>query len=162
MCFIESLVHSVKILIIFVAEKAFDLMIEESKVWKVILGRQLSAFYKIKLDEMVTFITDQDKILCRTIKDLDDVRLAMNCLQTIRENFFRIDMALMLMEDTYALFSEFKIVVPPADIERVDSLRFNFMNMMQKVRNLLGIHKDIIFLISRYHSRRVKTYNMIS
>lgn len=121
------------------------MIIEESKVWKVILGRQLSAFYKIKLEEMVAFITDQDKILCRTIKDLDDVRLAMNCLQTIRENFFRIDMALMLMEDTYGLFSEFKIVVPPADIDRVDSLRFNFMNMMQKVRNLLSIHKDIIF-----------------
>lgn len=36
---------------------------------------------------MVEFISEQENILSKTINDLDDVRLAMLCLEKIRENF---------------------------------------------------------------------------
>lgn len=59
----------------------------ESKKWKVQLGTLLSTQYKKQLDEMVEFITEQENILAKPINDLDDVRMAMMCLEKIRENF---------------------------------------------------------------------------
>ena len=61
--------------------------VEESKKWKIQLGQLLSAQYKKQLDDMVDFIAEQEFILAKPINDLDDVRMAMNCLEKIRENF---------------------------------------------------------------------------
>lgn len=68
-------------------EKMFHKFIDESKKWKTALGVLLSAQYKKKLDEMVDFITEQQNILQKPINDLDDVRLAMLCLDKVRDNF---------------------------------------------------------------------------
>lgn len=57
----------------------------------------------------------------------------MACLQLIRENFIEMDLDLGLMEEAYAIFSRFKIDVPKEDIERIDTLRFNFENMVNHV-----------------------------
>lgn len=92
--------------------------------------------YKDKLNIMVDFIKTQEKILNKPIRDLDDCRLAMKCLEVIRDNFIEMDMDLNLMEEAYALFVKFKIDVPKEDIERVESLRFNFQNMVNHVRNI--------------------------
>ncbi|CAG2056143.1 unnamed protein product, partial [Timema podura] len=102
----------------------------ECAAWKHCLGRLLKTNYKEKLDEMVDFISDHSNILQRKIKDLDDVRLAMNCLEDVRENFIRIDMSLDLVEEMYATFTKFDVSVPRDDIERVDSLRYQFQNML--------------------------------
>lgn len=134
------------------------------------MGNQLSAYYKKILDEMVEFINDQDKILVRKLNDLDDVRLAMNCLQNVRENFIRIDMALTLMEDTYAMFHSFNINIPAADIERVDGLRFNFQNMMTKViqahllrlLNFSNLHFGFIFRVRMSKQKLLHCKNLCS
>lgn len=70
-------------------EKAFDKFVEESKKWKTLCGQLLSAQYKKQLDEMVDFISEQENILLKPINDLDDVRLAMLCLEKIRDNFIQ-------------------------------------------------------------------------
>lgn len=57
----------------------------------------------------------------------------MQCLEAIRENFIEMDMDLVLMEEAYGIFSRFKIDVSKEDIERVESLRFNFENMVNHV-----------------------------
>lgn len=57
----------------------------------------------------------------------------MACLERIRENFINMDMDLVLMEEAYGLFSKFKIHVSKEDSERVDTLRFNFNNMVNHV-----------------------------
>lgn len=67
-------------------DQAYNAFIEYSKTWKVKLGSRLSASYKKQLDEMVTFIKDMEFILVRPLRDLDDVRVAMNCLDKVREN----------------------------------------------------------------------------
>lgn len=59
----------------------------------------------------------------------------MACLEKIRENFIDMDMDLGLMEEAYSLFTKFKIDVPKEDMERVDTLRFNFTNMVSNVSN---------------------------
>lgn len=60
-------------------------------------------------------------------------RNAMNCLEIIRENFIEMDMDLSLMEEAYGTFGKFKIDTPKEDIERVESLRFNFQSMVNHV-----------------------------
>lgn len=85
---------------------------------------------------MVDFIKAQEKILGKAIKDLDDCRLAMSCLQTIREHFIEMDLDLGLMEEAYAVFARYRIDVPKEDIERIDTLRFNFESMVNHVIEL--------------------------
>lgn len=67
-------------------QPAFDAFVEYSKVWKVQLGARLIANYKEQLETLVTFIKDMEFSLGRTLRDLDDVRVAMSCLVQIREN----------------------------------------------------------------------------
>lgn len=64
----------------------FDEFIEYSKDWKETLGNYLSVMYKKKLSEFVTFISDVEFVLHRKLNDLDDVRVAMDCLRKIREH----------------------------------------------------------------------------
>lgn len=66
-------------------------------------------------------------------------RLAMTCLEQIRENFIEMDMTLGLMEEAYGTFSKYQIQVPKEDIERVDTLRYNFDNMITHVSIFLII-----------------------
>nr|CAI5817756.1 unnamed protein product [Callosobruchus analis] len=109
-------------------------LLVESDAWKHILGKKLGNRYKEKLVTMVDFIKAQEKILSKPIKDLDDCRLAMNCLEVIREHFIEMDMDLGLMEEAYATLARFKIDVSREDIERVESLRFNFENMVNHAK----------------------------
>lgn len=60
-------------------------------------------------------------------------RIAMNCLETIRNNFIEMDMDLGTMEESYAIFLRFKVAVSKEDIDRVDTLRMNFTNMINHV-----------------------------
>ncbi|KAJ8960347.1 hypothetical protein NQ317_010572 [Molorchus minor] len=55
---------------------------------------------------------------------------AMICLEVIREHFIEMDMDLGLMEEAYSTFARFKIEAPKEEVERVESLRFNFTNMV--------------------------------
>lgn len=63
----------------------FEEFIHFSRKWKTRLGIHLSSIYKKQLIEFVEFITEMDLILHRKIKDLDDIRIAIKALETIRE-----------------------------------------------------------------------------
>ncbi|XP_060520516.1 dynein axonemal heavy chain 8 isoform X2 [Cylas formicarius] len=121
--------HDVGSLRILMDEMKLALLVE-SDSWKHIMGKNLSDRYKKKLTVMVDFIKAQEKILNKPLRDLDDCRNAMACLATIRENFIEMDMDLNLMEEAYGIFGRFKIDTPKEDVERVESLRFNFQNMI--------------------------------
>lgn len=61
----------------------------ESKTWKVALGQKIELGSKERLKNMIKYITDNEKILNRKLKDLDDLRLAMKCLKNIRVQFLQ-------------------------------------------------------------------------
>lgn len=61
----------------------------ESKAWKIALGNKIELGSKERLKTMTKYITDNEKILNRKLKDLDDLRLAMRCLKNIREQFLQ-------------------------------------------------------------------------
>ncbi|XP_075210479.1 dynein heavy chain 8, axonemal kl-3 [Lycorma delicatula] len=104
-------------------------LIVEWKGWKYTLGKLLVVEYGKKLLETVNFISDKNVTLQRKIKDLDDVRIAMNCLESVRENFIKTDQVLIAIEETYAIFAKYGISVPPEDIEKVDGLQYSFSNL---------------------------------
>jgi dynein heavy chain, axonemal len=112
-------------------EQMINALAEESKIWRNVLGEKLSAFYREILNEIVKFIQTYQKMLSRELKDLDDCRIAMNCLEVIRENFTRIDHKLGVLEETYAVFSAFHINIPAEDIEHVDGLRYMFNTLIK-------------------------------
>ncbi|KAJ3662197.1 hypothetical protein Zmor_006553 [Zophobas morio] len=111
-------------------------LLVESDAWKHILGKNLGKRYRGKLLELVDFIKNREKVLNKPIKDLDDCRLAMACLELIRENFIEIDLDLITMEEAYNIFSKYKIDIPKEDTERVESLRFNFNNMVNHAKTV--------------------------
>uniref|UniRef100_A0A1A9WR67 AAA+ ATPase domain-containing protein n=1 Tax=Glossina brevipalpis TaxID=37001 RepID=A0A1A9WR67_9MUSC len=117
-------------------EKAFTKFVEESKKWKTALGQLLSAQYKKQLDEMVDFISEQENILGKPINDLDDVRLAMVCLEKVRDNFIEMDMELTLITNTYALFAQYNIYIPQDDYDKVDSLQLSFNKMLDSAKKV--------------------------
>ncbi|XP_045484350.1 dynein axonemal heavy chain 8 [Pieris rapae] len=102
----------------------------ESIEWKRILGKLLSHAYKERVDKLMTFIKDKMKVMSKKIKDLDDVRVAMLCLASIREEFIGMDMELDLIEESYTLFGQFNIDIPKDDIDMVYGLRYSFQNML--------------------------------
>ncbi|XP_037867099.1 dynein axonemal heavy chain 8 isoform X4 [Bombyx mori] len=102
----------------------------ESVEWKRILGKLLSQAYKERVIKLMQFINDRMKTMGKKIKDLDDVRLAMMCLELIREEFIGMDMELDLIEESYATFAQFSIDIPKEDIDLVYGLRYAFQNML--------------------------------
>lgn len=63
----------------------YESCVVHAKAWKKALGKYLATTYRKKLLIFVDFIADMNKILKRTIRDLDDVRVAMNALEQIRQ-----------------------------------------------------------------------------
>lgn len=51
------------------------------------MGRLFSQQYKIVLEDMVEFIKEMEMCMSRQIRDLDDVRTAMICLDKIRDQY---------------------------------------------------------------------------
>lgn len=64
----------------------------EAKAWKMLLCRYLNEEYKKKMQDMISFITEYLKKLSRPIRDLDDVRFAMEALANIRDKEIEMDM----------------------------------------------------------------------
>lgn len=64
----------------------------------------------------------------------------MACLERVRENFIEMDLDLDVMEEVYATFATFHINVSKDDVEKVDTLRFNFNKMINKVRVVARAH----------------------
>ncbi|XP_046493196.1 dynein axonemal heavy chain 8 [Neodiprion pinetum] len=113
-------------------------LLVEAKAWKSTLGKILSTTYKAKLQRITEYVNDKKKVLSRNIKDLEDVRVAMKCLGEIRDDFISLDMELILIEETYALLAKFNIDVTKEESETVDSLRYNFTNMLSTAKHVQG------------------------
>ncbi|XP_049886262.1 dynein axonemal heavy chain 8 [Pectinophora gossypiella] len=102
----------------------------ESIEWKRILGKLLNRAYRERVQKLMQFIKDRMKTMGKKIKDLDDVRVAMMCLELIREEFIGMDMELDLIEESYVTLAQFNIDIPKEDADMVYGLRYAFQNML--------------------------------
>ncbi|XP_037081499.1 LOW QUALITY PROTEIN: dynein heavy chain 8, axonemal-like [Pollicipes pollicipes] len=104
----------------------------EIDAWTRAYASQLHQEYSIKLDDVTEFFKENSHQLAKPIKDLDDVRNAMECLKTVRERQIEIDMLLGPVEEAYALFNKFEIPIPKEEAEKVDGLRYAFEKLIQQ------------------------------
>ncbi|XP_046400520.1 dynein axonemal heavy chain 8 [Ischnura elegans] len=107
-------------------------LVQEVIAWKLLLGKYLSEYNHEVLNELHEFISEHTATLQKPIKDLEDVRVAMACLDEIRENHIRIDMAIGPLEEVYAVLNAFSIEIPQEDTERVDAIRYAFQKMVEQ------------------------------
>lgn len=126
----------------------------EASAWKKTLGVMLSNRYKKKLQNIIDYIQEKNKILSRNVKDLEDVRVAMKCLGEIWNDFISLDMEMILIEETYTLMGKFDVEISKEEQEIVDGLRYNFSNMLQTV--LTGYFYLVFFRYSEFF-----VYNII-
>lgn len=104
--------------------------------WKKLLGKILSDKYKENLRKISEYILNKNKVLVRDIKDLDDVRIAMNCLAEIREDFISVDQEIFFIEEIYLTMAKFDVKLSKVEQDVIDSLRYNFVNMLQMSREV--------------------------
>lgn len=118
---------------IYFTDKLKLAFLVEASAWKKSMGVILSNKYKKKLQVIMDYIYEKNKVLSRNIKDLEDVRVAMKCLGEIRDDFISLDMELIQIEETYTLMGKFNVDISKEDQDIVDGLRYNFSNMLQMV-----------------------------
>ncbi|KAB0354756.1 hypothetical protein FD755_022215 [Muntiacus reevesi] len=104
----------------------------EAKAWKMLLCRYLNEEYKKKMSDMIAFINEYLKKLSRPLRDLDDVRFAMEALSCIRDNEIQMDMTLGPIEEAYAILNRFEVEVTKEESEAVDTLRYSFNKLQSK------------------------------
>ncbi|XP_077876201.1 dynein axonemal heavy chain 8 isoform X2 [Ictidomys tridecemlineatus] len=104
----------------------------EAKAWKMLLCRYLNEEYKKKMSDMIAFINEYLKKLSRPIRDLDDVRFAMEALSAIRDNEIQMDMTLGPIEEAYGILNRFEVEVTKEESEAVDTLRYSFNKLQSK------------------------------
>ena len=66
----------------------------EVSAWKQLYGKALNGIYKAKMDQIVEFEDEIMRKLSHQITDLEDVRLAMAALESVRQQQIGIDMSL--------------------------------------------------------------------
>jgi len=82
------------LLFYFLTEDLKISLCAETKSWKVAFGRAMNERYCTMMDQILGQIEDIIAKLCRPIKDLDDVRVAMAALKEIREHEIYMDMSI--------------------------------------------------------------------
>lgn len=63
----------------------------ETKNWMVDYGLYCNKKYRSEMEHIFAFVDEAGKKLNRQIKDLDDIRIAMEALKEIREHQISID-----------------------------------------------------------------------
>jgi dynein heavy chain len=112
--------------------RMIDTIVEESKEWKKLLAEKLNSRFRVILEKNYKFIQKCTKLLARDIENLDECRIAINCLGELRENFIEVDNDLTLLEQTYNMFQKHHLYVPQEDIEHVEVLRLNFDQLIAR------------------------------
>ena len=112
--------------------------------------------YVDKMNTTFDFIDEIAKKLSREIKDLDDVRFAMDALKTIREEYSRIDQINPPIEEAFALLSKFEFEV---DQDMANKACFQTLNWLvnQRANERAKFENDKSVIVSDTHGRSVLT-----
>ncbi|XP_074845897.1 dynein axonemal heavy chain 8 [Carettochelys insculpta] len=126
----------------------------EAKAWKMLLCRYLNEEYKKKMADMISFITEYLKKLSRPIRDLDDVRFAMEALSNIRDNEIQMDMTLGPIEEAYSILNRFEVEVTKEESEGVDTLRYSFNKLQTKA---VSVQDELVQVQPKFKSNLLES-----
>ncbi|CAL1281585.1 unnamed protein product [Larinioides sclopetarius] len=104
--------------------------------WFTSYGNSINRKYLNKVIEISDFLDDKRKIINLPVKELSDVQRAMNCFETVSENFTDIDMELEPIKDAYALLLKFEFPVDLDEVEKAKSLPAALDSLLKKSRQV--------------------------
>ncbi|KAK7469847.1 hypothetical protein BaRGS_00036125 [Batillaria attramentaria] len=98
----------------------------ETKSWRLLFAKSANKKYTSLMKDVLEFIEDILKRLCRPIKDLDDIRYAMAAMKEIRANEINIEHSIIPIEECFSMLSKHELPVADEEAERCDTLRYEW------------------------------------
>ena len=127
---IEAMKTSISVGSILLYTDDFKLaLMAETATWKSAYAKLLNEKTQQNMEEIYNFAEDMIKKMTRPVTDLEDVRLAMNCLKDIRENEIRLDLMMAPIEAGYAMLAKNNVKISSSEQEQLDSMRFQWEKM---------------------------------
>ncbi|CAG9857423.1 unnamed protein product [Phyllotreta striolata] len=96
------------------------------------IGQAMRKKYRREMDYVYAVISEMDRKLERTIRDLDDVRLIMDTLKKIREQEVDMDLKIEPVEEAFNVLQRFKVPVEREVTEQVDNLRDTWKQLLER------------------------------
>jgi dynein heavy chain len=120
-------------LLLISAEPLKLALLSETKEWKQQYGLNLNKKVKQDMEELIEYMESKTIKLSRKIADIDDLRMAVETLSSIREKEVDVDMKVAPIEEAYLLLAKHNVNVTKEETEMVDSLRYSW----KKLKNLV-------------------------
>jgi dynein heavy chain len=108
-------------------------LMTETKEWKQQYGLNLNKKVKHDMEDLIEYMETKTIKLSRKISDIDDLRMAVQTLSSIRETEVDVDMKVAPIEEAYLLLAKHNVSVTKEETEMVDSLRYSW----KKLKNLV-------------------------
>ncbi|CAH1099757.1 unnamed protein product [Psylliodes chrysocephalus] len=96
------------------------------------IGQAMKKKYRREMDYVYAVISEMDRKLERTIRDLDDVRLIMDTLKKIREQEVDMDLKIEPVEEAFNVLHRYSVPVEREVIEQVDNLRYTWKQLLDR------------------------------
>ena len=121
-------VHNIGALSLETAPLKYSLR-SEAAAWKALFGEHLHEQASGGLDATLTWMGNLQRNLKRELRDLDDVRLAMEHLKEVREREGSIEELLRPVEEMYAALGRYDVFVAREEADAVADLRANWRKL---------------------------------
>ncbi|XP_025115333.1 dynein heavy chain 5, axonemal-like isoform X4 [Pomacea canaliculata] len=114
------------------SEKLKAGLLAKTKAWRIAYGNAAASKFGKIMREISEFIDRIYNQLCRTVKDLDDVHVAIAALKELREKEIFVDFNIEPIEETFAMLSKHELPVALADTELCYALPYMWARVREQ------------------------------
>ncbi|KAK3864739.1 hypothetical protein Pcinc_029599 [Petrolisthes cinctipes] len=116
-------------------------LVVEAGLWVDKYGEALKVTYLKEMERLFAQLTELSRRLERPLKDLDDIKSAIDILRKTRDLELDMDDAIDPIEESFGLLVKYELGLTQEEAERVDNLRFTWQKVLAQsveVQNLLS------------------------
>ncbi|XP_050711756.1 dynein axonemal heavy chain 5-like isoform X2 [Eriocheir sinensis] len=116
-------------------------LVVEASLWVDKYGEALKTTYMKEMERLFAQLTELSRRLERPLKDLDDIKGAIDILRKTRDLELDMDDAIDPIEESFGLLVKYELGLSQEEAERVDNLRFTWQKVLAQaveVQNLLS------------------------
>ncbi|XP_063608047.1 dynein axonemal heavy chain 5-like, partial [Penaeus indicus] len=114
---------------------------EEASLWVDKFGEALKVNYMKEMERLFAQLNELSRRLERPLKDLDDIKGAIDILRKTRDLELDMDDAIEPIEESFGLLVKYELGLSQEEAEKVDNLRFTWQKVLAQaveVQNLLS------------------------
>ncbi|ROT80144.1 hypothetical protein C7M84_001143 [Penaeus vannamei] len=116
-------------------------LVKETSLWVDKYGEALKTTYMKEMERLFAQLNELSRRLERPLKDLDDIKSAIDILRKTRDLELDMDDAIDPIEESFGLLVKYELGLTQEEAERVDNLRFTWQKVLAQaveVQNLLS------------------------